>query len=226
MVFYQKYPQKVYDFIRDNPEIKGKDLKQKIKELFGLDISRNTLYNLHSHHALGKPYKHGTYPPSWHLKPLGTERKDKDGYILVRVDGGEKRKHFIEWEKYHEPKKADEVILFLDGNKENCDISNLFLTKRKYLSAMNWILKGEKDVEKKKAALIASMLMIEAHEKEIILQKGNKHHKPKDDRWRDIVSLYDAGKLPSEIAKELNRNIASVRWTIRRYRNGAYSEYI
>lgn len=225
MVFYPKYPQEVFDFIRES-KLTGENLRDEIKQKFGYDIPRSGIYNLVSHHRLGKKYTHGKIIPSWLLKPIGTERKDKDGYIKVRTAEGEKLKHRIVWEQYNKPIEKDEVVLFLDGNRENCDISNLFLTKRKYLSAMNWILKGDNDIEKKKSALIASILMIEAHEKEILLQKGNKHHKPKDERWRDVVALYDAGKLPSEIAKELNRNISSVRWTIRRYRNGAYEEYL
>lgn len=89
MVFYPKYPQEVFDFIKKS-NLTGKSLREEIKNKFGYDIPRTSIYNLIRHHRYGKKYSHGKVVPSWHLKPLGTERKDKDGYILVRVAGGEK----------------------------------------------------------------------------------------------------------------------------------------
>lgn len=224
MVFYPRYPQEVFDFIKES-KLNGKNLRDEIKQKFGYDIPRNSIYNLVSHHRLGKKYIHAKCIPSWNLKPLGTERKDKDGYILVRVEGGEKRKHFIEWEKYHEPTKPDECLMFLDGDRTNCDIYNLFLMKRKYMGAMNYILKGIKDTELKKTAITAAILKLEAREKEIQLNKDNPHRKPKNDRWKDIIRLYSQGKTTSEISKELGRNKAVIRWTVRRYNLGIYGDW-
>lgn len=225
MVFYPKYPQAVFDFIKES-KLTGKKLADEIEKKFGCKISKSYLWKLIDHHRKGKKYTHGKCTLSWHTKPLGTERKDKDGYILVRVEGGEKRKHFIEWEKYHEPTKPDECLMFLDGDKTNCDISNLFLMKRKYMGAMNEYLKGIKDVALKKAAIAAAILKIEARERDYALQAESLHHKPKDDRWRDIIKLHLEGKTTSEINKLLGRNKAVIRWTIRRYNNGFYKRWM
>lgn len=225
MVFYPKYPQAVFDFIKES-KLTGKKLADAISKKFGVVISRSYVDKLVDHHRYGKKYVHGKCKPSWHTKPIGTERKDKDGYILVRVEGGEKRKHFIEWEKYHEPTKPDECLMFLDGDKTNCDISNLFLMKRKYMGAMNDYLKGIKNVELKKAAIVAAMLKIEARERDFALQAESLHHKPKNDRWREVVKLYLAGKTTSEISEATKRAKASVRWVIRRYNNGFYKRWM
>ncbi|MBO7733105.1 MAG: HNH endonuclease [Methanobrevibacter sp.] len=79
-------------------------------------------------------------------KPIGSERLDKDGYILVKVGFPriEKRKQFVVWEKYNKPTdKKNDCIIFLDGNKQNCDIKNLFLMKRKYMGTLNFIKRGK-----------------------------------------------------------------------------------
>lgn len=227
MVFKPKYSQEIFDFMRDNPQIKGAELRRQIFIQFGVDMPRNTVHNLYRHHALGLPYKHGHCVPSWHLKPLGTERKDKDGYILVRVEGGEKRKHFIEWEKYHEPTKPDECLIFLDGNKENCNIDNLFLMKRKYMGAVNDCLRDTPCTpELRKTVINAMILKLTAREVAIKANKDKPIHKPKSNRWREIVALYRDGKTTAQMAAILGRNKAVIRWTVRRYNLGFYDNYL
>lgn len=223
MVFKPKYSQEIFDFIREHPALTGRKLCDAIKDKFGVEIPKRSIYNLHKHHALGQKYAHGKIIPSWHTKPIGTERKDKDGYILVRVEGGEKRKHFIEWEKYHEPTKTDEVLIFLDGNKENCDISNLYLMKRKYMGAVNNILKDlEPTPETRVAAINAAILVVMAREKEIQLNKNKPIHKPKTDNWKMIVANYLAGMTTAENAEATGKDKNVIRWTIRRYNLGVY----
>lgn len=74
---------------------------------------------------------------------VGDERMDKDGYVIVKVAEPRtwRRKHFIEWEKYHEPIDPNkECLIFLDGDRKNCDISNL----RKITRAQNATLSIKK----------------------------------------------------------------------------------
>ena len=222
MVFYPKYPPEVYQFVKDNPKLTGKTLQTAISDNFGLDINRSTLHNLHNHYALGKPYKHGHCPLSWHTKPIGSERKDKDGYVRVLTPKGEKLKHHIVWEQSHEPIKSDECLMFLDGNRENCDINNLYLMKRKYMGAMNDYIKGIKDVELKKASIAAAILKIEMRNRDIIANINNPRRKPKTTKWRETIRLYLDGKTTSEIAELTGRNKAVIRWTVRRYNLGYY----
>lgn len=80
-------------------------------------------------------FKKGNIPPN--AKPIGTEIISKDGYVYVRVEcrGTTKsgkhitfipKHHFIWEQKYGEIPEGYKLI-FLDGNKENFDISNFML---------------------------------------------------------------------------------------------------
>jgi hypothetical protein len=72
-------------------------------------------------------------PLNW--KPIGWERKTRDGYIEVKVrdEYGEKRvknfelKHRLLWEQHNGPVPKGMMIKFKDGNKENIVIENLFM---------------------------------------------------------------------------------------------------
>ena len=227
MVFKPKYPQEMFDWIKQNPQIKPSKMRGMIKDMFGYDVPKKSIYNLYAHHALGKPYKHGHTTLSWMLKPLGNERKDKDGYIRVRTETGEKLKHHIVWEQYHKPIAKDECIIFLDGDRTHCDIDNLYLMKRKYMGAVNDILRNVTITpEIKLAGINAAILKLTARDKEIQLIKNDKRHAPKTDGWRLIVALYNQGKTTNEIASETGKNKAVIRWTVRRYNNGFYENYI
>ncbi|WP_461198510.1 HNH endonuclease signature motif containing protein [Enterococcus sp. N249-2] len=77
------------------------------------------------------------------LKPVGTERVDGQGYILIKVaDEGSwpqrwKPKHKVEWEKINGPIPEGYVLIFLDGNKQNLDLSNLRLVTQSQNLQMN-----------------------------------------------------------------------------------------
>lgn len=61
-------------------------------------------------------------------RPVGSERIDIYGYILVKTAEPKtwRQKQRIVWERETGEKlKRNEYIMFLDGNKLNCDISNL-----------------------------------------------------------------------------------------------------
>jgi hypothetical protein len=72
-------------------------------------------------------------PLNW--KPIGWERKTRDGYIEVKVrdEYGEKRvknfelKHRLLWAQHNGPVPKGMMIKFKDGNKENIVIENLFM---------------------------------------------------------------------------------------------------
>lgn len=76
-------------------------------------------------------------------KPVGTERIDRDGYILIKVsDEGpwHKRwrlKQVVIWEEAHGPIPKGHCLLFLDSNKLNTSLDNLQLITRKQLARLN-----------------------------------------------------------------------------------------
>lgn len=88
----------------------------------------------------GTMFKKGNLPHNH--RPVGSERLQADGYWSVKI--GEpnkwKLKHHIEWEKYNKPiDTKKEVLIFLDGNRANCDISNLKKIPRSYDACMSFL---------------------------------------------------------------------------------------
>ncbi|HDR7000668.1 TPA: HNH endonuclease [Bacillus cereus] len=76
-------------------------------------------------------------------KPVGSERIDRDGYVLIKVsDDGpwHKRwrpKHKVLWEKTHGLIPKEHCLIFLDSNKQNIVLDNLQLITRAQLARMN-----------------------------------------------------------------------------------------
>lgn len=68
--------------------------------------------------------------------PVGSVTKTTDGYLIRKISmtGSQwERWEFIHratWEEHHGPIPEGMVITFRDGNRENCDISNLTLISR------------------------------------------------------------------------------------------------
>lgn len=88
----------------------------------------------------GTMFKKGNLPHNH--RPVGSERLQADGYWYVKVGEPKKwkLKHHIEWEKYNKPiDTRKEVIIFLDGDRTNCDISNLKKIPRSYDACMSFL---------------------------------------------------------------------------------------
>lgn len=82
-------------------------------------------------------FKKGQRSINW--RPVGSTRITKDGYIEIKVKDPNiwKLMHRVVWEKENGPLKKNEAIMFLDGNKTNCELSNLKKIKRKDLVRYN-----------------------------------------------------------------------------------------
>lgn len=75
-------------------------------------------------------FKKGGFSPN--RVPIGTERINRDGYHEVKIDDGKQNKnwvlkHRLIWEKHNGPIPAKHRVVFLDGDKNNLDVSNLEL---------------------------------------------------------------------------------------------------
>lgn len=139
------------------------------------------------------PHNKGTHPPTvgrmaetqfkkgnspHNTKPLGYERLSKDGYIEIKVcenpdkSKGEKHfkaKHRIVWEQVHGEIPKGHNIVFLDGDKLNCDISNLALVNRaEHLAMTRLKLRTDKQELTETGVLIARLSVL-----------GNKRKKEK-----------------------------------------------
>lgn len=77
-------------------------------------------------------FKPGNVPPNY--RPIGSERINRDGYREVKIQDGLRGwvvKHRYLWEQERGPIPKDMVLIFKDGNKLNCELSNLeLITKR------------------------------------------------------------------------------------------------
>ena len=99
---------------------------------------------------------------SHNYKPVGSERITKDGYCEIKVsDTGRrwKSKHLVVYEKHHGKVPKGSAVIFLDGDKRNFDIDNLYLVTRSKLAMLNKNSLIQKDAELTKTAINVVDLM-------------------------------------------------------------------
>ena len=82
-------------------------------------------------------YKKGNKPLNY--REIGSERINVDGYVEIKVGEPNKwdLKHRVVYEEHYGEIPEGYTVIFLDGNKQNLDISNLKLISRKELLVMN-----------------------------------------------------------------------------------------
>lgn len=82
-------------------------------------------------------FKKGNVPVNY--RPVGSERVNVDGYIEIKVADPNKwlLKHRVVYEREIGEIPKDSAVFFLDGDKQNCELSNLKLVKRSELLIMN-----------------------------------------------------------------------------------------
>ena len=85
-------------------------------------------------------------------KQVGHERIcNKDGYVYIKVEGSRKMvlKHRLVWESHHGAIPKGYNVQFKDGNRQNCDISNLYLISRQeQLSTQNGMYRYPVEIQK------------------------------------------------------------------------------
>lgn len=161
-----KYIEEMVRYIENNiTGISYKMLTEQFNERFGMNISIQAMRSLarrkeltngisgqfqkgntpHNKGRKGECYQgcEKTWFPKGHipknLKPIGSERITKDGYIKIKVDNPDvwKLKHRVAWEKEHGKIPSNHAIIFLDGDKTNCNIENLKMVSRSELCIIN-----------------------------------------------------------------------------------------
>lgn len=75
-------------------------------------------------------FKKGHNPSNY--RPVGSERINRDGYVEVKINDQKtwKLKHVVEWEKINGKIPEKHCLIFMDNNKQNCNIKNLKLISR------------------------------------------------------------------------------------------------
>lgn len=97
------------------PENKGKRIEE-FMSAEGIERSSRTRF------------KKGHKPHN--TRDVGTECVHADGYVYLRVEDGCVLKHRHVWEQHHGEIPDGMTVAFRDGNRQNCDISNLELISR------------------------------------------------------------------------------------------------
>lgn len=210
-----KYGEDILDSVRNGATRKELGLTKSQFE----HIVRYRIKGIKNYPKNPKPSDGHTGRHSWHSKPIGSERFDKDGYILVKIayPRVERRKHLIEWEKYNEPTNTKtECLIFLDGDRTNCNIENLFKIKRKYMGTINQLIKTEMTPELRKIAIKSAILYLDAKEKEDIRKHKGKHGtvKKPDDYWM-AINLKKQGFSNKEIAEKMQMALPNIQWKLR-----------
>jgi hypothetical protein len=164
-----RYTKEQAAFIREN--VKGRtsnELTQMVNAHFGLNLGRNQIRAYMKNNGLTngviRKFKSGHTPfnkgkkglttggietqfkkgqQSHNYKPVGTERIDRDGYILIKVSNEGawhkrwRHKHKVVWEEVNGPIPRGYCLIFLDSNKQNISLGNLQLVTRKSLARLN-----------------------------------------------------------------------------------------
>ena len=101
-------------------------------------------------------------------KEIGSERVNIDGYVEIKVAEPDKwmlKSRYL-YEQHHNVKLTrNDVIVFLDGNKLNLDINNLFLISRAALARFNQDKLYSDNPEITKAAALMAELKTKTHVK-------------------------------------------------------------
>lgn len=73
-------------------------------------------------------FKKGRLPHN--TRDVGTDCVHADGYVYHKTKGGTVAKHRLIWSQHHGEVPEGYVVAFRDGNRQNCDIGNLYLLSR------------------------------------------------------------------------------------------------
>lgn len=150
-----KYTPEQKQFIIDNIEgTKYRVLAEMLNSKYGTNKTGNQLKHYCRRHGLKNgvtsesgQFKKGHKIPSHTERPIGSERIDKDGKLMIKVSNDAttykahenwRMKKVVIWESYYGTKPDGYTVLNLDGDIMNCDISNLILIEK---SENRWLHK-------------------------------------------------------------------------------------
>lgn len=110
-------------------------------------------------------FKKGNIPTN-HRK-IGSERLDKNGYILIKIQNGHLNKNWIRKHRYLYEQAYGKIpeghkVIFADGNNRNFDLSNLILVSDAEELIMNQRKLMSKDAEFTKAGVMLAKVLNKA----------------------------------------------------------------
>lgn len=166
---WKEHPEYVEFMLEYIPGHTEAEIRQAFDERFGIVLTESTIGNFKHKHKIksgtgggqfqkgqeahnkgkkmppevyerckGTMFKNGQPPVNY--RPVGSERIDPDGYVMVKVADPKswRLKQRVLYEQYHGVKlEKSDVIIFLDGNRQNFEISNLVKMTRAELARYN-----------------------------------------------------------------------------------------
>ena len=161
------YPQPVVDYIRANYVGVGPtEMAGRLNAEFGTNYSASQLKGFYGNHGLNSGvtgyFPKGSIPPNkgkkgqyaagcertWFPKghtpanklPIGTVLMKSDGYMWRKLGEGARewrQEHILVWEAANGPIPKGYKIVFRDGDRTNCDLSNLAMVSNAVHVQMN-----------------------------------------------------------------------------------------
>lgn len=123
---------------------------------------------LHKDLSHGKgQFRKGNRPPQY--RPVGSIRHQKDGYTYIKVADPNKwvlYHRFLYEKEHHCHLKRGQLVIFLDGDRSNFDLSNLMIVTRKEAVIINHErlqIKGDKELSK--SGVLVAKLKLKIKEK-------------------------------------------------------------
>ena len=113
-------------------------------------------------------FKKGNIPTN--TKTIGSERIDKDGYILIKIQDGNRKDNWIQKHRYIYEQEYGKIpkgykLIFADGNKRNFNLDNLVLVSNAEQLIMNRNKLFKQDIELTKSGVVIAKLIDKVNKK-------------------------------------------------------------
>lgn len=190
----KKYRKEHIEFLKKNVKgITLKELTERFNSKFHMNISQSAISNLKvkynlqsgivggqfekgqtswnkgkkmspSQYKKSEPtmFKKGNIPAN--ARAIGSERVDKNGYILIKIQDGHKNKNWVRKHRYLYEQAYGKVpkghkVIFADGDNRNFDLDNLILVSDAEELIMNRNNLFKEDTELTKAGVVVAKLL-------------------------------------------------------------------
>lgn len=133
-----RYPPEVHEFVKAHCRgMRDDDLAEACNAALGTEFTKSSMHAFRYNYG----YKNGL--PQKNERPVGTVTVNKKGYLLRKkqMEGTIWERweflHRAVWEEHNGPVPEGMIVTFKDGDRSNCDISNLMLVSRGELAVRN-----------------------------------------------------------------------------------------
>lgn len=191
---WSKWPSALLPFVRENAEGRTTaELRVLIREQLGVDMTETQVFQFKKNHKITSgvdtrfqpgqaswikgrklpagskhsctEFKKGNVPHNY--LPVGSVITNGDGYLVKKVADPNKWEFLqrLVWEEHNGPIPPGYGVTFLDGDKTNCDISNLRLMTRAENGYINAKGLRSEDPELTETALLVAKLACTVRER-------------------------------------------------------------